>query len=71
VLRGETEHSRLGVTVLWQGSSAADLDDGGSDVEQHVGDVGMLIQTGGDTDGVGEGVTEDLRMVLSVWKQAV
>ena len=60
VLRGETEDSWLGVSVLGQGSGAADFDDGGADVKERIGDVGVLVQTGRDTDGVGEGVAEDL-----------
>jgi len=66
MLRGQTEHSRLGVTVLRQGSSSTNLDNGGSDFEQRVGDIGMLIQTGRDTNGVGESVAEDLRISASV-----
>lgn len=60
VLGGDAEDAGLGVSVLGEGGGAADFDDGGSKVEQGVWDVGVLVQTGGDTDGVGEGVAEDL-----------
>jgi hypothetical protein len=60
VLRGNAEHARSRVTILWQRSSSTDLDDGRAKIEQGIGDIGVLVKTGRDTDGVGEGVSEDL-----------
>lgn len=69
VLRGKTEHTRSGVTLLGQRSSSTDLDDGWAEIEQGIGDIGVLVKTGRDTDGVGEGVSEDLDMDRSALDQ--
>lgn len=59
-LRGKTEHTRTGVAILRQWRGTADFDDRRSEFEQRVGDFGMFVQTTGDTNGVGECVSEDL-----------
>ena len=64
VLRGQAEDSWLRVSILREWGGTTDLNDGGAEVEQGVGDIGVLVQTGGDTDGVGEGVAKDLNIVL-------
>jgi hypothetical protein len=71
MLRGNAEYARSGVTILWQRSSSTNLDNSWAKIEQGIGDIGVLVKTGRDTDRVGEGVSEDLDIDILALAQFV